>query len=119
MQADRQTLDGTFKKIPDVRPTRTNEPKLQVPLTSAAGQPPRRVLLERERRFYADQDLEELLVKSNISFKTPTGRCALDIAAAVPPLQVNIATAGRVPLPLPPPPWVPARVRGHARAQAC
>jgi dynein heavy chain len=52
----------------DVGLTRTTEPKLQVPYKTALGQPPRQVVLERERRFYSEQDLTELLLAEGADF---------------------------------------------------
>ena len=48
--------------------TRTTEPKLQVPFLTEPGQPPRQVVLERERRFYLEQNLEELILAEGIDF---------------------------------------------------
>ena len=52
----------------DVKLTRTTEPKLQLAYKTEPGQPPRQVLLEREKRFYAEQDLEELLRQEGVDF---------------------------------------------------
>jgi hypothetical protein len=58
----------TEDTVLDVALTKTDEPKLQVPFKTEPGQPPRQVLLEREKRFYADQDLAALLLEEGIDY---------------------------------------------------
>ena len=58
----------TEETVLDVKLTRTDEPKLQVPYNTQPGQPPRQVLLEREKRFYADQDIAALLREEGVDF---------------------------------------------------
>lgn len=44
------------------------EPKVIVPYEQRAGKPPRRVEIERKKRLYASQDINELLVESGINY---------------------------------------------------
>ena len=56
------------EQVLDVKLSRTTEPKLQLPYKTEPGQPPRQVLLEREKRFYSEQNLAQLLREEGIDF---------------------------------------------------
>ena len=74
----------------DVKLTRTTEPKLQLAYKTEPGQPPRQVLLEREKRFYAEQDLEELLRQEGVDFShggDPGGEALASTCAGRPNLS--------------------------------
>lgn len=57
--------------VADIALTQTDVPKLQVPWATVPGQPPRIVRLEREKKYYAEQDVEQLLRDEGIDFSLP------------------------------------------------
>ena len=69
-------------KAPTVRefnPSRALEPKVLVPFKPAAGEVPRRIVIERQKRLFALQDLSQLLTDVGIDSSVPDPPNALPL----------------------------------------
>ena len=60
-------------------PSRALEPKVLVPFNSGPGQPPRRIVIERQKRLFALQNIAQLLADMGIDSSVPDPPAALPL----------------------------------------